>query len=76
MKLLITGAWGNLGVMCVEQALTDGHQLRCFDLPGQANQHIAQHYQQRYPGRIETVWGDISRLPDNAAFSIIYSIRI
>ncbi len=55
MKLLITGAFGNLGLMCIEQALAAGHQLRCFDLDTAANRCAAR----RFGDRVEVVFGDI-----------------
>ena len=62
MKILITGAWGNLGLMCVEQALAAGHDVRCFDLPNKANRHTARSFLAKSPPRIDTRWGDITRL--------------
>ena len=55
MKVLITGAFGNLGQMCINQALDLGYELRLFDLDSVNNRHLAQKYQ----GRCEMVWGDI-----------------
>lgn len=55
MKILITGAFGNLGLMCVDRALALGYDVRCFDIGSKKNQEIAQ----RYGDRIETFFGDI-----------------
>ena len=55
MKILITGAYGNLGLMCIEQALAMGYQIKCFDLLNSANEKKAHEY----AGRVETVLGDI-----------------
>ena len=55
MKILITGAFGNLGLMCVDQALALGYDVRCFDICSKKNQKIAQ----QYGDRIETFFGDI-----------------
>lgn len=54
MKILITGAFGNLGLMCIEQAMADGHTLRCFDLDTAANRKAAQKL-----SGIEAVFGDL-----------------
>ncbi len=54
-KILITGAFGNLGLMCVDQALAQGHQVRCFDI---ANPHTRK-MASLYMGRVETFFGDI-----------------
>ena len=66
MKVLITGAWGNLGVMCVEQALAAGHEVRCFDLPGKKNRQTAHEFQLQHQQPLEIRWGDISHLPADA----------
>ncbi|NRB40095.1 MAG: NAD(P)-dependent oxidoreductase [Pseudomonadales bacterium] len=55
MKILITGAYGNLGLMCVEQALALGYKIKCFDLKTAANQKLADEY----AGQVETVLGDL-----------------
>jgi nucleoside-diphosphate-sugar epimerase len=59
MKLLITGAFGNLGLMCVNQALKLGYSVRCFDIDIPAIQKLATEYQQRYADQLEVVLGDI-----------------
>ncbi len=64
MKLLITGALGNLGQKCLLQALQIGHEVRGFDLDTAANrrayQQIAAHPATQ--DRLEMVWGDITDL--------------
>ncbi|MFT4919962.1 MAG: nucleoside-diphosphate-sugar epimerase [Zhongshania aliphaticivorans] len=55
MNILITGAFGNLGQMCIEEALKQGHQLRCFDLDNAKNQKLKR----RYHKRCEVILGDI-----------------
>ncbi|WP_373096944.1 NAD-dependent epimerase/dehydratase family protein, partial [Zhongshania sp.] len=55
MNILITGAFGNLGQMCIEEALKQGHQLRCFDLDNAKNQQLKR----RYHKRCEIILGDI-----------------
>ena len=40
MKVLITGAFGNLGLKCVEQALEFGFKVRCFDLNTPLNRKL------------------------------------
>lgn len=55
MKVLITGAFGNLGLMCVEHALALGHDVRCFDIVSKNNRKIAK----RFGRKVETVFGDI-----------------
>lgn len=43
-KVLITGAFGNLGIMCVEQALANGHQVFCFDLDTPQNREFKKRF--------------------------------
>lgn len=54
-RVLITGAFGNLGLMCVRQALQMGYVVRCFDLENKRSQRIAR----QLSGQIETILGDI-----------------
>ena len=55
MKVLLTGAFGNMGPNVVEALLENGHQVRCFDRKTEATQVKAG----RYTGRVEIVWGDL-----------------
>lgn len=55
MKVLITGAFGNLGLMCVEEALALGYEVRCFDLDNAANRKKAA----AYSSRVEVFFGDL-----------------
>ena len=55
MKILITGAFGNLGLMCINQALEFGYRVRCFDLDTPHNRKSAA----QFTDRIETVFGNI-----------------
>ncbi len=55
MKVLLTGAFGNLGVATINELLRQGHKVRCFDIPSKANKKKAV----QFAGKIETIWGDI-----------------
>ena len=55
MKVLLTGAFGNMGPNVIEALLEKGHQVRCFDRKTEATQAKAQ----RYASRVEMVWGDL-----------------
>ncbi len=61
-RVLVTGAWGNIGVSAVEALLAEGHTVRAFDLPTPRNQRLAR----RYAERVETVWGDLRDRTDVA----------
>lgn len=52
MKLLITGAFGNLGFMCIEQALGMGHDVVAFDLDTSANRKLATQLANRVDVRL------------------------
>lgn len=60
MKVLLTGAFGNIGVSALEELLAAGHAVRCFDLRTPANERTAARYRER----IETVWGDLRNPAD------------
>ena len=63
MKVLVTGAFGNLGQLVVEQLLADGHQLRCCDLDAPQQRRLAKPYQ----ARCEILLGDITDSAQHAA---------
>ncbi len=55
-RILLTGAFGNLGKYTLEELLNRGHTVTCFDLSTKINLKHARQYQQR----ARLVWGDIS----------------
>jgi len=63
MKVLLTGAFGNVGRSALEELLKEGHRVRCFDLKTGANRRTAKTYQ----GDVEVIWGDLRRPTDVAA---------
>lgn len=54
MKILITGAFGNLGLMCVNQAIELGYEVTCFDLDTAKNKQQAEYFP-----NVTTILGDI-----------------
>lgn len=54
MKVLITGAFGNLGLMCVNQAIELGYEVTCFDLDTAKNRKQADCLT-----NVTTILGDI-----------------
>jgi UDP-glucose 4-epimerase len=62
MRVLLTGAFGNVGQATLNELLAQGHQVRCFDLPSPTNQKAAR----ACPGSIDVVWGDLRRPEDVA----------
>ncbi len=55
MKVLLTGAFGNIGVSALTALLERGHHVRCFDLGLEANRRRAASF----GDRIEVQWGDL-----------------
>jgi UDP-glucose 4-epimerase len=63
MNVLVTGAFGNVGLSTVDELLEQGHRVRCFDLGTGSNRRAAR----RYSRRVEVSWGDLRRPEDVAA---------
>jgi UDP-glucose 4-epimerase len=64
MKVLLTGAFGNIGASTLDEMLKRGHQVRCFDLKTRDNIKAAR----KIGKRAEIFWGDLRHLEDvNAA---------
>ncbi len=55
MRVLVTGAFGNIGQAALESLLNHGHHLTAFDAPTKRNRRAAR----RFRGRARMVWGDI-----------------
>ena len=56
MRVLLTGAFGNVGSHTLPQLIERGHRVRCLDLPGPANRRAVR----RLPGAAEMCWADIT----------------
>jgi len=70
VKVLLTGAFGNVGSSCLGELLRQGQKVRCFDLKTRANQRIARRLGgQRHKGGMEVVWGDL-RDPQQVATAV------
>jgi UDP-glucose 4-epimerase len=64
MRILITGAFGNVGVATVDEALRRGHDVEVFDLHSKRTDAAAR----RYAGRVRAVhFGDIRRAEEVAS---------
>ncbi len=61
MKILLTGAFGNIGQATLETLISRGHSVRCFDVPTKRNQQIAKRWRQR---PVEIQWGDLREIED------------
>jgi nucleoside-diphosphate-sugar epimerase len=60
MKILLTGAFGNVGMSTLYELLRQGHQVRCFVTPRKAHERTAR----QFAGKIELIQGDIRRPAD------------
>lgn len=63
MRILLTGAFGNIGTHTLPQLLADGHTVRCFDVATPANRRVANGWQKK----VEILWGDLRHPADVAA---------
>jgi UDP-glucose 4-epimerase len=63
VKVLLTGAFGNIGTATLEELLRRGHQVRCFDVKFRANEKVSRAFRDK----VEIVWGDLRRPEDVAA---------
>ncbi|MGY5873548.1 MAG: NAD(P)-dependent oxidoreductase [Candidatus Thorarchaeota archaeon] len=61
MRILLTGAFGNIGESTLLALFEKNYDIRCFDLPGERNAKIAKKLGKK--GKFETIWGDILDLP-------------
>ncbi len=62
MKVLLTGAFGNIGMSTLQELLRQGHQVRCFVSRRKAHARTAR----RFAGKIEFIQGDIRQAADVA----------
>jgi nucleoside-diphosphate-sugar epimerase len=56
-RILVTGAFGNLGLHTLKELLQRGHRVTAFDLDSRRNRQAAR----RLGPALRTVWGDIRR---------------
>ena len=58
MNILLTGAFGNIGISTLKALTGRGHRIRCFDLPCRTNRRLAL----KHASDMEVVWGDVRRI--------------
>lgn len=57
MKVLLTGAFGNIGESTLLALLEKNYQIRCLDLKTKRNEKVSERYSKNE--NAEIVWGDI-----------------
>ncbi|MBT8470921.1 MAG: NAD(P)-dependent oxidoreductase [Deltaproteobacteria bacterium] len=60
MRVLVTGAFGRLGLEGIERLLNEGHSVIAFDVSDRRNRKAAR----RFEDRVRIVWGDIRSRAD------------
>ena len=53
MKVLLTGAFGNIGHSTLIELIGRGYSVRCFDIPSRKNKRISRKH------NAGVVWGDL-----------------
>jgi UDP-glucose 4-epimerase len=62
MRILLTGAFGNIGIHTLEELIVKGHEVRCFDVRTKINQKTFR----KYSNQVEVFWGDLRNSEDIA----------
>ena len=62
MKILVTGAFGSVGIHTLEELIKEGHEVRVLELKTGANKKIYE----RFKSDIEIFWGNITNKDDVA----------
>jgi len=60
MKILVTGAFGNIGKSVIEEALKRSHEVTVFEVKNKKTQKEAKHYQKK----LNVIFGDIRNPQD------------
>jgi len=70
MRILVTGAFGNVGSFATRELVLRGHEVRCLDLPTRANKRSAARLHRwagRFGGRVDVAWCDLRHRKDLTA---------
>jgi len=60
MKILLTGAFGNVGLSTLKEMLKQNYDIRIFDIKTKRNKRLATKYKKD----VEVVWGDLRNYKD------------
>ncbi|NLS80028.1 MAG: NAD-dependent epimerase/dehydratase family protein [Chloroflexi bacterium] len=61
MNVLITGGFGNIGALVVEECLRRGHAVSVFEVPNKRTQRLARRYARR---QVRVLFGDLRNAQD------------
>lgn len=64
MKVLLTGAFGNIGVSTIEALVEQGDYVKCFDLKTKRNLKSFKTLKKKYGDLVDAHFGDITREED------------
>ncbi|MHA1245656.1 MAG: hypothetical protein ACTSP7_13965 [Candidatus Heimdallarchaeota archaeon] len=71
-KILLTGAFGNVGTSTLNELVKHNHHIRCFDIPTKRNKKKARKFK-NFQGKIEFFWGDLRnslKLPNQLTLAV------
>ena len=60
MRVLLTGAFGNVGLSTLKELIKKGYVVRAFDIKTRKNLKISK----KYRGKVEIIWGDLRNQED------------
>ncbi|MFX1425591.1 MAG: NAD-dependent epimerase/dehydratase family protein [Promethearchaeota archaeon] len=60
MKVLLTGAFGNVGLSTLKELLKKNYEIRIFDIKNKRNNHLSHKFKEQ----VEIYWGDIRNPKD------------
>ncbi len=58
MRILLTGAFGNIGESTLKKLVKEDHEIRCFDLKNSRTKRTEKRVSKT--AHFETIWGDIT----------------
>ncbi len=64
MRVLVTGAFGNIGQSAIYELINQGDKVRCFDIKTKKNVKIFKRLKKLYGDSIEVFWGNITNIED------------
>ncbi len=60
MKILLTGAFGNVGLSTLKELLNNDYNVRVFEVYNKKNRRIAK----KFKNQVEIIWGDLRNKDD------------